>query len=85
MNLVDWRPKNWYSIKQDLIGECKDERQDIDELLEGVRRALLSELQKKVIKFQHSCNPCLTGLEVKDPTLVIEPPMYLIDLGDPLK
>ena len=90
MKLRDWKPDNWETLKKVLKRGYTEVDSgynytlyEVD--LEKVRQTILSELEKRVIRFQHSCNPCLTGLEVKDPTLVIEPPMYLIDLGDPLK
>jgi hypothetical protein len=90
MRLRDWKPDNWEGLKKSFKKVYREVDTDYHYPLtrvdiEQVRESILSELEKKVIRFQHSCNPCLTGLEVKDPTLVIEPPMYLIDLGDPLK
>lgn len=81
MKLVNWEPEDWSIIKNRLAETVYDPY----DLIEGVRKILLTELQRKVVKFQHSCNPSLTGQEVPNPSLVIEPPMYLINLGDPLK
>jgi len=90
MRLKDWKPDGWDELKKIL----KKGYTEVDTGypytlysvdLEQVRQTILSELEKKVIKFQHSCNPPLTGLEVKNPSIIIEPPMYLIDLGEPLK
>jgi hypothetical protein len=81
MRLRDWEPKDWYKIKNRLADTVFDGY----ELVDKTREAILSELEKKSISFQHSCSPLLSGYKVKDPTLIIEPPMYLINLGEPLK
>lgn len=80
MRLRDWKPDNWDRESRKLASET---RFDSYELVEFIRIYLMESLEKKSIKLQHSCNPFLTGLEVKDPTIVIEPPMYLINLGEP--
>lgn len=86
MSLRDWKPSNWEKVKKGLIEDFfgsypKTE----DEKVEIVREAVLLELEKRSIRLEHSCNPSILGYKVKDPTLVIEPPMYLINLGEPIK
>lgn len=75
MKLRDWKPINWEEIKRDLYGVE----------IEQIRETILKELEKKSTRLEHSCNPPILGYKVKNPTLVIEPPMYLINLGEPIK
>lgn len=86
MKLRDWKPDNWEDIKKVLIEDFfSSYPRTEDEKVEIIREIILKELGKKSIRLEHSCNPSVLGYKVKDPTLVIEPPMYLINLGEPIK
>lgn len=84
MKLRDWKPDNWQEIK-DFATSTYYKHDDLESAFNDLRMYLMNSLEKKVIPFQHSCRPPISGKEVKNPTLVIEPPMYLIDLGEPLR